>query len=164
MGRSTDWLLAIAAGAFLAVMIELNGRLAAHSSAIFASWVAHGVGAAAAMLLAVAAAGLASFAGAGGYMTETADSTARPGAPLWAYLGGIPGAFTVVLASIAVNGGMKLSATLALMLVGQMTFGLATDRFGWFGLERRRLTVNDLLGSIALLSGCTILLLGARAP
>ncbi len=154
MARPIDYLLAPAAGATLAVMIDLNSQLAAHSNAIFASWVAHGVGAVVALLLVAAASRVTR-----GHISEAADL--RP-APLWAYLGGIPGAFTVVLAAIALNAGLALSATLALMLVGQMMFGLAADRFGWFGLVRRRLGAGDLLGAVVLLCGSAILLLEGR--
>ncbi|MGO4842295.1 DMT family transporter, partial [Rhizobiaceae sp. 2RAB30] len=55
-----------------------------------------------------------------------------------------------------------LSTTLALMFVGQMMFGLAADRFGWFGLVRRRLGAGDLLGAVMLLCGSAILLLEGR--
>ncbi|BCH22280.1 DMT family transporter [Mesorhizobium sp. L-8-3] len=163
MGRPTDWLLATAAGAVLAVMIQLNSLLAAHSSALFASWVAHGVGAAMALCLAAAASRLARFAGPRD-VGDTQEPLPRLPTPFWAYLGGIPGAFTVVLAAIAVNGGLTLSATLALMLVGQTAFGMAADRFGWFGLARRPLGARELVGALALLAGSAFLHLGGRAP
>lgn len=156
MGRAIDWLLASAAGVVLAVMIQLNSQLAAHSSAFFASWIAHGVGAVVALFLVAAASWLARFGRDAG---DAAGPLPRLSAPFWAYLGGIPGAFTVVLAAIAVNGGLTLSATLALMLVGQMAFGMAADSFGWFGLARRPLAARELLGALALLAGSAILLL-----
>ncbi|MGO4832661.1 DMT family transporter, partial [Rhizobiaceae sp. 2RAB30] len=89
MARPIDYLLASAAGATLAVMIDLNSQLAARSNAVFASWVAHGVGAVVALLLVAVASRVTR-----GRIGETADLAP---APLWAYLGGIPGAFTVVL-------------------------------------------------------------------
>lgn len=162
MGRAIDWLLASAAGVVLAVMIQLNSQLAAHSSAFFASWIAHGIGAVVALFLVAAASWLARFADTGRDAGDAASPLPRLSAPFWAYLGGIPGAFTVVLAAIAVNGGLTLSATLALMLVGQMAFGMAADGFGWFGLARRRFGAKQLLGAFALLSGSAILLLGGR--
>lgn len=151
MGHQADWLLAFAAGAVLAVMIHLNSVLATYSSALFASWFAHGIGAVVALLL-VAAASLRVPPAAG------ATPGSHEGAPFWAYLGGIPGAFTVVLAAITVNGGLALSGTLALMLVGQVVFGLFADRLGWFGVARRQLRTGDLLGAIAVSSGSAILL------
>jgi transporter family-2 protein len=162
MGRAIDWLLASAAGVVLAVMIQLNSQLAAHSSAFFASWIAHGVGAVVALFLVAAASWLARFADTGRDAGDAAGPLPRRSAPFWAYLGGIPGAFTVVLAAIAVNGGLTLSATLALMLVGQMAFGMAGDSFGWFGLARRPLAARELLGALALLAGSAILLLGGN--
>lgn len=153
MGHSADRVIAVAAGTILAVMIHFNSMLATHSSALFASWFAHGVGAAVALL----------FVGASSLrrkpvLPRPATDAAR--APLWAYLGGIPGAFTVVLATITVNSGLALSGTLALMLVGQVVFGMVSDRLGLFGVTRRRLGSADLLGVLAILSGSALLLFG----
>jgi len=113
---------------------------------LFASWTAHGVGAAAsALALAVARHG------------APAASIDRRG-PMWERLGGIPGALTVLLAAITVNGPLGLPGTIALLLVGQVGFGIATDGFGWFGLQRRRPTFR-LLASLALvLSGAALVI------
>jgi transporter family-2 protein len=150
MGRSADWLIALAAGAVLAVMIQVNSVLAAHSTPFFASWVAHGVGALAALAFIAT-------------MSRPIDAARRPEKPpLWSYLGGIPGAFTVVLASITINGGLALSATIALMLAGQVAFGMAADQFGLFGVMRRKLGSRDLLVVLAVLAGSLLLLFGGR--
>lgn len=155
MGHSADWVIAVAAGAILAVMIHVNSMLAAHSSALFASWLAHGVGAAVALLFVGV-----SWLRRKSVSSHAATDAARTRAPFWAYLGGIPGAFTVVLATITINGGLALSGTLALMLVGQVAFGMVCDGLGLFGVARRRLGSADLLGVLAILSGSTLLLLG----
>lgn len=49
--RFSNPLLALAAGALLALMIGINSLLASFNSPLFASWVAHGVGAITAWLL-----------------------------------------------------------------------------------------------------------------
>ena len=43
-GHSKDWFLALLAGLLLALMIDYNSLMAKHSTPLFASWVAHGVG------------------------------------------------------------------------------------------------------------------------
>lgn len=149
MGRSADWLIALAAGAVLAVMIQVNSVLAAHSTAFFASWVAHGVGALAALAFLAA-------------MSGRIDAARSEKPPLWSYLGGVPGAFTVVLASITINGGLALSVTIALMLAGQVAFGMTADQFGLFGVMRRKLGGRDLLVIFAVLAGSLLLLFGGE--
>ena len=145
--------MALLAGALLAVMIDWNSQLASFSSPLFASWTAHGVGAAASLFCVLLAGG----------RTE-APSAAPPVErhwPVWSYLGGIPGAFTVLLAAITVNSPLGLTGTLALVLIGQMLFGVAADHFGLFRLTRRRAGARDM-GALALVLGGSIALLAAR--
>lgn len=148
MGRSADWLLAIAGGVLLALMIEFNSLLAKFTSPVYASWVAHGLGGIAALAL------VAVFARARARKLAT-----RP--PLWFYLGGIPGAFTVMLAAIAVNSRLALSGTIALMLVGQVVFGMVSDHFGLFRTPKRRLVLTDLVVALAVLGGSALIIFGA---
>lgn len=152
IGRSADWLSALAAGALLAVMIACNGLLARHSAPVFASWVAHGTGAAAALLL---VAGWSRIFG-------RREAAPQQKGPAWAYLGGVPGALTVVLAAITTNGPLALSGTIAFMLVGQVFFGMAVDRTGLFGMARRRLTGADLRAAGLVLAGSILLVAGGR--
>jgi len=65
--------------------------------------------------------------------------------PFWVWLGGLFGAYQVVVSMTAVP---QLGATLFIMLVvvGNMLGGALYDQFGMFGLERRPLTVGSLLG------------------
>ena len=84
-------------------------------------------------------------------------------APAWAYLGGLSGAVTVMLSSLAANTALALSGTLALGLVGQAAFGLAADRWGLLGLPRRRATPRGLLSLALILGGSAALILGAPA-
>ncbi|WP_249199412.1 DMT family transporter [Photobacterium sp. GJ3] len=80
-----------------------------YSSPLTASWIAHGVGAGFAGLVL-----LCKYAHRRAHVPKTRGNT-----PLWAYLGGIPGAFTVVLAAITVNSPLGIAGSLALMLMGQ---------------------------------------------
>jgi|SRR6218665_627105 len=153
MERSTDWLLAIAGGALLALMINYNSLLAKHTTPVFASWVAHGLGAGAALVLV----GLYSRV----FRSTSQETKPQPvGAPLWFYLGGIPGTFTVILAAITVNGGLSLSGTIALMLVGQVLFGIASDYFGLFRTPKRRIVAADFFVALSVLTGSALIIFG----
>ena len=140
-------LLALVAGALLALMISINSVLASYNSPLLASWVAHGVGAITAWLLLL----LLSRRAPGSSSTSAA-------VPRWAYFGGIPDALTVVLAAITVNSPLALSGSLALMLTGQVLFGMLSDSCGWFGVLKRRLSANDIIATLLILSGCALLI------
>jgi bacterial/archaeal transporter family-2 protein len=150
--RSTDWLLAIAGGVLLALMIHYNSLLAHHTTPVFASWVAHGLGAVAALAL------VAIHARMAGPSAPVTEPHTRP--PLWFYAGGIPGTFTVILAAITVNSSLALSGAIAFMLVGQVIFGIASDHLGLFRTPRRRIAGTDLLGALAVLGGSTLIIFG----
>jgi transporter family-2 protein len=146
--------MALAAGIVLAVMIDWNSQLARHSSPLFASWIAHGVGA-------VASLALVALLSA---RTKAGKVTMKPEGrwPLWSYLGGIPGAFTVLLAAVTVNSALGLAGTLALMLIGQMVFGIVADAFGFFGL-RRVLPNRREISAIGLVLCGSIVIILARS-
>lgn len=151
MHRFAGWnvAMALAAGTVLAVMIDWNSQLARHSSPLFASWVAHGVGAMASLALVTL------------LSARTAGGKAGPEDrwPLWSYLGGIPGAFTVLLAAITVNSALGLAGTLALMLIGQMVFGIAADAFGILGLRRALPDRRDICAIALVLCGSIVIIL-----
>jgi transporter family-2 protein len=143
--RPAHLLLAFLSGGLLTLMVLCNGTVAASATPLFASLAAHGTGAAAALVF------LALMPRRGG----------AGGAPLWAYLGGLSGAVTVILTSVTVNSALALSGTLALGLAGQVSFGLAADRFGLFGLAARRLTPRDA-GVLALIVAGSLLIIYGR--
>lgn len=145
--RPTDLLIAAGTGGLLTLMVLLNGQMAAHTTPFFASLAAHGTGTVAALLALV-------------WLGRRAPVAPPPRAPLWAYLGGLSGAVTVVLTSVTVNSVLALSGTLALGLAGQVVFGLAADRFGLFGLPRRSPTGRDL-GALALIVAGSLLVIFA---
>jgi bacterial/archaeal transporter family-2 protein len=153
MGRSKDWLLAIAGGSLLALMINYNSLLAKHTTPMFASWVAHGLGAVAALALVVLYSRV--FRSANKQMESRREKI-----PLWFYLGGIPGTFTVILAAVTVNSGLSLSGTIALMLLGQVLFGLVSDHFGLFRTPKRRIVSADFLVALCVLTGSALIIFG----
>lgn len=140
-------LLALTAGALLALMISINSVLASYNSPLLASWVAHGIGAITAWLLLLLL-----------NRRPPKSSPSSVTVPRWAYFGGIPGALTVVLAAITVNSPLALSGSLALMLTGQVLFGMLSDSCGWFGVMKRRLNANDIIATLLILSGCALLI------
>lgn len=147
--RPTDLLAALLTGGLLTFMVLLNGLMAAHTSPFFASLAAHGTG----TIAAGAVLALVLMTGGGRRMV-------RGRAPLWAYLGGLSGAVTVMLTSVTVNSALALTGTLALGLAGQMALGLVCDRFGLFGLARRDPTARDL-AALALIGAGALLVIFA---
>lgn len=153
-GRTTDWLLALAGGVLLTLMTEFNGQLAHHTTAVFASWAAHGIGAVVALSLVA--------------VTVRATSHARPEpqlpeperTPRWFYLGGIAGAFVVILSAISVNSELALSGTIALMLTGQVLFGIASDQWGLLRIPKRRVTPTTLGTAALVLAGSVLIVVG----
>ncbi|WFR98334.1 DMT family transporter [Rhizobium tumorigenes] len=151
MQRPIDWtiLLALVAGVVLAVMTDWNSQLARHSSPLFASWTAHGIGTIAGLALVL----ILLLRG-----KTTTVSVPHRCWPLWAYLGGVPGAFTVLLAAITVNSALGLAGTLALLLVGQMAFGVCADYFGLFRLPRRQPQLRETIGFVLVLIGSMVII------
>jgi transporter family-2 protein len=145
--RPLHLLTALATGGLLSLMVLCNAEVTRNAGPLLGSLVPHATG--------TVAAGLAlALLARGGTGTR---------APAWAYLGGLSGAVTVMLSSLAANTALALSGTLALGLVGQAAFGLAADRWGLLGLPRRRPTLRDLMALLLILAGSAVLIFGAPA-
>lgn len=143
---SIDWVLALIGGLLLALMINYNSVIAKHSTPLFASWITHGIGSISALFLIVA------------FKQIRKPASFSVKGPRWAYLGGIPGAITVVLASITVNSYLGLSGTLVLMLVGQIIFSIISDIFGLFGTLKRNLTWTDFFVVLSIFGGSGLII------
>lgn len=141
--------LAFGSGGLLAIMLLQNGTLAGASNATFASLVAHGSGGLVAALILL--------------VWHRQAQTTRPKAPLWAYLGGLSGAMTVIVTAYAMNSALALSGTLALGLAGQAAFAVLADRFGLFGLPVRHIGLRGVLALALILTGSGIVILGGAA-
>lgn len=150
MPRSADILLALGAGVLLVAMISFNSQLAKASTPLFASWMAHAVGTIVSIIF------LASLAR--WYPTKASPSSTKA-IPFWAYAGGIAGALTVTVATMAVNSPLGLAGTLAFGLVGQISFSLLADQFGWLGMPKRQLTIHDFISTLLILSGSLLIIL-----
>jgi bacterial/archaeal transporter family-2 protein len=145
---------AFGTGCLLTLMVHFNSELGRYGTPVFASWAAHGTGTvAAALWLAMS------------WFFHRRDAspatTGRPKAPLWAYLGGISGAITVIVTSITVNSQLALSGTLALGLAGQVAFGLAADRWGLFGMASRKSNLRDYAAVTLIVAGSAIIIFSA---
>lgn len=146
-------LLAFASGGLLTLMVDFNGLVALHAGPFYSSWVAHGTGTVAALIFL----GVLRLASRGGKETDTAT---RPRAPLWAYLGGVSGAVTVMLTSHTVNTALALSGTLALGLAGQVLFSLAADRWGLLDMPVRIPGLRDFAALALIFAGSMIIIFG----
>lgn len=153
---------ALLSGGLLASMLHLNSLLAAATSAINASWIAHGIGALVAWgLFGLVTAKQTASQQKGETQQQSNAQPATSSPPAISYLGGIPGAFTVVLASLTINSGLGLAGTLTLALVGQLGFSMLCEYTGWFNVPVKRYSGRDYI-PIAFVMAGSLLLIAAR--
>lgn len=76
-------------------------------------------------------------------------------APKWLWLGGLMGAFIVLSITIA-GPSIGTTATIALLIAGQLIAATAIDRFGWFGFERIPVGWARALGIVLLGAGAAL--------
>ncbi|HEY8574939.1 MAG TPA: DMT family transporter [Devosia sp.] len=149
--RPFHLLAAFASGGVLTIAVFINAEAGRYGGAMFSSWLAHGTGTIGAILF------LAVLWRRQRHEAE--EARARAGKPpLWAYLGGIIGAATVMLTSTSVNSPLALAGTLALGLAGQVILSLAADFWGLFGLAKRRLDLRDA-GAVVLIAAGSLLII-----
>lgn len=150
MGGWKHWAIGLGAGVVLTLMLNSNTVLATHTSAVFATWAAYGIGSLVSIALMVTA------------WLRSRDRFPRGAKPSWwYYLGGIPGVFAVMLAAIAATT-LGLVVTIAFMLTGQILFGMAVDHWALFQSPKRRLAPEDFLAAILVIAG-SILILAFRS-
>ena len=77
--------------------------------------------------------------------------------PAWLWLGGALGAF-IVLTVTFTPPRIGTTATVALLIAGQLTMAAAIDRFGWFGAEAIGITWQRALGLALLAVGAGLAL------
>ena len=138
--RGMAYLLGLVAGLGLTVQVGMNAQLRkvldSHWSAALVSFLVGTVALVALMVISRTA-------------PPTRDTLAA--VPLWAWFGGLFGAFYVAISTIV---AVELGATslLFLALAGQLLMALIVDHFGWLGLPQHPITWVRLLG-VALLGG-----------
>ncbi|MFI8417093.1 DMT family transporter [Serratia sp. NPDC078593] len=148
IGNLKNIFIAILSGFFLTLMFQANSALSENTTPVVASWVAHGIGMVVSLLLIIL------------FVKKKPQTlnNQQQKIPKWLYFGGIPGAFTVILATMAMNGGIPLSSTISLGLVGQLLFGFFADHFGLFGSQKRRLTRRNFAILALIMSGCFLII------
>lgn len=136
--RGLAYFLGLAAGFGLTIQIGMNSQLRkVLQSAWSAALVSFLVGTTALVVLVL--------------VTRTAmPSRDTFGAvPMWAWFGGLFGAFYVAISTI-VAAELGAASLLALALAGQLAMALVVDHFGWLGMPENPITWLRLAG-VALL-------------
>ena len=77
--------------------------------------------------------------------------------PKWLWLGAAIGVFVVGAITLAAPR-IGTTATVALLIAGQLGAALAIDRLGWFGVERVAVTWVRILGVALLVVGAALTL------
>lgn len=139
--------LAILSGVFLALMINVNATLAESTSAFQASWIAHGVGGVFALLLYLA-------------FEHRRDKPEGHSVGKRYWFGGIPGALTVVLASLTVPSDIGLTGTLSLALIGQFMLSLVIEHFAWLDQPKNKLSFSNVLPTLLVALGSVLIIYG----
>ena len=136
--RGFVWLLGIVAGFGLTLQIGMNSRLrTVLQSANTAALVSFLVGTVALISLLLAT------------RTPLPDRDTLASVPVWAWFGGLMGAFYVAISTV-VASQLGTASLLGLALLGQLAMSLAADHFGWMGLPVHPITLTRLAG-VALL-------------
>jgi transporter family-2 protein len=131
-------LLAVAAGAAIAVQSSFSGAIGRRLGVLETSFVVHLVGLALASVLMIALRG----GHLGGWRSV----------PWYAYSAGFIGVGIVAAVSFAVPR-LGLATSLTLTIVAQLFLGAVLDHFGCFGAELHPLTTARALGLGVLLVG-----------
>lgn len=141
-------LVAFVAGAAIAAQPGINATLGRGlGGAVLAALVSFAVGTIALTLVALA-------------RQEALPSGAAVGAiPLWAWTGGLLGAFFVTV-SIVAAPRLGAGTLVAVAIAGQLTAALLLDHFGWLGFAERAATLPRIAGVGLLLGGAALVRFG----
>ncbi|MBZ5750818.1 DMT family transporter [Metabacillus rhizolycopersici] len=129
-------LLALIGGMALAVQSQINGGLGKKVGVIEGSFISFSVGTLALLFILL-------FFGNG-------DISAISTVPKWQLIGGLLGAFFVIVQVIAVPK-IGVSATLMAVIVGQILIGAIIDHFGLFGGNRFPIDLKKMIAILLLL-------------
>ena len=77
--------------------------------------------------------------------------------PLWLWLGGALSAF-IVLSITTATPRIGVTATVSVLIAGNLVMAAFVDRFGWFGVEQLGLTWQRLVGIALLAAGAALIL------
>lgn len=135
-------LFALVAGTFLPVQAGVNTRLAHFvGGPVRASMVSFAVGAIALLVVVL-------------LFYRTGAVHAR-GAPWWAWVGGLLGAFYVT-ATVVVPVRIGAAPFFGILVAAQLVMGVLIDRFGLIGFPERALSPGRVVGIVLLVAGALL--------
>jgi len=135
--------LTAAAGGFVGMQAPINARLGRQVGSLQAATVSFLIGTAALLLIAaVSSGGLTGI----GHANR---------APWWALLGGLLGAFYVVVALITVRT-LGVSSLTAIVVAAQLAIAVAIDRFGLLGIAKQHIAAPRIVGLVLLVVGAVL--------
>ena len=134
-------LLALAAGAMLPFQAGMNARLAHFvESPIRASLVSFVVGTVVLLVLSIA------------IFKPLPSGSKLAGAPWWVWVGGVLGAFYVVVTVVSAPR-VGAATLIAALIAGQMVASLVVDHFGWVGFPVHHVSAGRVVGLVLLFAG-----------
>jgi len=143
--RGLAYFLGLAAGFGLTLQVGMNAELRrVLGSAYSAALVSFLVGTAALAVLVM------------GTRSGLPSRDTLAAVPLWAWFGGLFGAFYVAISTI-VAAELGAASLLALALAGQLAMALVVDHFGWLGLPENPVTWVRLSGVVLLAIGAWLI-------
>ena len=134
---------ALISGAFAALQTPTNAMLSrAVNSPVNAALISFAVGTAALFVIALA-------------LGVKPNAAAVRGLPVYAWAGGLYGAFFVTAAAFAAPR-IGLAFFIALLIAGQLGMALLLDHLGAFGLPRQPVSPVRLFGVLLILAGVVL--------
>ncbi|MBN2557487.1 MAG: DMT family transporter [Clostridia bacterium] len=135
--------LALSGGIMIALMVTVNGVLAAR----LGNWVA---------LVIIHLIGLITAAAVLIFKKSLKDITG--GVPVKYMMGGILGVFTILLNNMCVNN-IGVSMTLGLALVGQIIASAAAEHLGLLGMVKKKITLRKAPAYLIMTAGAAIMII-----
>jgi transporter family-2 protein len=138
------WIVLSAVGGMaIAMQALINWRLSASAGhPLLAATISFGVGLAALLVVLLAQSG-------------TVRGQTLASAPWWAWTGGALGAFYIVM-SIYMIPRIGTAALLSAVVLGQITFSLLADHYGFFGVTQHAVTLPRLAGTVLVVVGVVL--------
>lgn len=146
MTQAVLYALALAAGIVLTVQVGVN--------AVARKFLASSAEAAALLSFVVGTFALIAYMSA--TRTPWPARTSFTALPLWAWTGGLLGAFYVVTTTL-VGPRLGAAASLCLVVLGQLLAALLVDHFGWLGFPQHSISLVRVAGVALLLAGVVLI-------
>jgi len=139
--KNLAYILGIVSGFGLTLQVGMNSRLRTIlQSANTAALISFLVGTVALVGLLVAT------------RTELPSRDTLAAVPLWAWFGGLMGAFYVAISTV-VASQLGTLTLLGLALAGQLAMALVVDHFGWLGVPVHPISLMRIVGVVLLGAG-----------